>query len=475
MYLIEYHTLIVVGFSLRIFLRDAMLPSARMAWFFVIVMVPLAGAVLYFLFGEVDIGRRAIRQQQQISAIIRTHAGPAYGRMEDIDRLVPPPLRAPSRCMASVNGFWAVPGNRVELMPDGQSARARLIEDIDRATSQVHVLCYIWLEDQTGTNVARALIRAAGRGVKCRVMVDAMGSLAFTRSALWKEMSRAGVETAVALPFHKLIRTMMTSRLDLRNHRKIVVIDGQVTYCGSQNCADPQFRIKERYGPWVDIVLRIDGPIAAQNQILFASDWMKEVSTPPEVFQIDARRHPEGVSAQAVGDGPTERSGGSPQVFVSLMEAASEELIITTPYFVPDPTVIEALCAAAFRQVRVTLIFPRRNDSWVVAAVSRSYYRKLLEAGARIYEFDRGLLHAKTLTVDGKAVFLGSSNMDMRSFDLNYENDVLVHDRDVALAVRARQLDYLAQSVPVQLDEVTGWSYPRRIWQNVMATLGPVL
>ncbi len=475
MFFIELHTLIVIGFALRILLRDGMLPSTRMAWFMVILTLPVAGSILYFLFGEVDIGHKAAKRQAEIFRIIRKYAARALGRPEDLDLLVDPLLRPPSKYAASINGFNVVPGNRAELMPDAKAARERLIEDIDNARDHIHVLYYIWLEDETGKSVARALARAAYRGVTCRAMVDAMGSRALIKSALWSEMRDAGVQLGVTLPFDNLIATILTSRIDLRNHRKITVIDGKITYCGSQNCADPEFRIKARYAPWVDIVMRIEGPVVAQNQMLFASDWMKEVDTPIECFPIDAPQHPDGFLAQAVGDGPTERKGASPQLFVTLIEAAQDELIITTPYFVPDATVIEALCAAVHRKVKVTLIVPRKNDSWVVSAVSKSFYKRLLEAGARIFEFNDGLLHSKTLTVDQNAVFLGSSNMDMRSFDLNYENDILIQDRESTMAVRERQIEYIAQSTPVLLSEVIEWSYVRRIWYNVVATLGPVL
>ncbi|HHB81724.1 MAG TPA: cardiolipin synthase, partial [Aliiroseovarius sp.] len=356
-----------------------------------------------------------------------------------------------------------------------QAARAGLIADIDAARESVHILYYIWLNDTTGTNTARALIRAAGRGVKCRVMVDGLGSRAFTRSALWREMAAAGVECAIALPINKPIRTLLTSRIDLRNHRKITVIDGRIGYTGSQNCADPEFRTKPKYAPWVDILLRFEGPVVAQLQLLFASDWLKEVETPLEEFKLESRAQAADVTAAALGDGPTERFGASPQMFCTLIESARRELVVTTPYFVPDQTVIDALCATALRGVKVTLTLPKYNDSWVVAAASRSYYRRFLEAGGEIWEYRPGLLHTKAMSIDGKAVFIGSSNMDMRSFDLNYENDVLIEDAGVTGAVRARQLSYLDDSDRVTLDDLAQWGIAWRMWQNSLATIGPVL
>ncbi len=472
---LELHSLIVISFTLRLLLRDGMLPSSRMAWFMVILTVPVGGAALYFLFGEVDLGHHQIKKHRQIMARLRDFAPPGVYRTAEDGLRAQTQMRAPFLYAASVNGFAPVGGNRGELMASPQAARDQLIADIDAARESVHILYYIWLADQTGTRTAHALIRAAARGVKCRVMVDAVGSRPFTRSALWTEMKAAGVETARALPIDQLLRVILTSRIDLRNHRKITVIDGRVAHLGSQNCADPEFRIKAKYAPWVDLMVRVEGPVVAQAQLLFASDWLKQVDTPLEAFSLDLTRHDGGFEAVAMGDGPTERPRAGPQMFVTLIDAALHDLTVTTPYFVPDPTVIEALCAAALRGVNVSLILPENNDSWVVAAASRSYYRKLLEAGAVIWEYRKGLLHAKTLTIDAQAVFLGSSNMDMRSFDLNYENDVLIEDVALTTAICARQREYIADSRQVTLDDIACWSRPRRMWQNALATIGPVL
>ncbi|PIE62430.1 MAG: hypothetical protein CSA26_13235 [Desulfobacterales bacterium] len=305
---------------------------------------------------------------------------------------------------ASVNGFYATAGNRATLLPDAQSTKAQMIADFDAATDHIHVLYYIWLTDNTGTAIAEALMRAAKRGVTCRAMVDGLGSRRLLKSEVWQHMQDAGVELAVAMPLNNPIKTLLLSRIDLRNHRKITVIDGKITYCGSQNCADPAFRVKRKYAPWVDVMLRFEGPVVA---------------------------------------GPTERRAATPQLFSTLISQAQETLNITTPYFVPDYSVINAICAAAYRGVSVTMIFPKRNDSWIVAATSRSYYRQLLQAGVRIYEFNGGLLHAKIITIDATISLIGSTNMDLRSFDLNYENNILFNDKSLTQAINARQQSYI--------------------------------
>jgi cardiolipin synthase len=164
-----------------------------------------------------------------------------------------------------------------------------------------------------------------------------------------------------------------------------------------------------------------------------------------------------------------------PELFESLLYSARRELVVTTPYYVPDDPLQAALCAGARRGVSTTIVFPARNDSWIVAAASRSYYEDLLAAGVRIFEYVGGLLHTKSLTLDGEVTLIGSANMDRRSFELNYENNILFYDPALTAEVRRRQEDYIARSVPVAPETVAGWTWRRRLWNNAVAMLGPVL
>lgn len=481
-FLLLLHIALFLALAARVLLRSDLAPDVRMAWLMIGLLLPYVGAVLYFLLGEADLSRGAAGRHLKLADFVRQRlagdaaAQRALGSPAEIDALIAPRWQGVSRYAASINGFQPVAGNRAELMSDGDSARARLLADLDAAQHEINVLYYIWLGDHTGTEVAQALMRAARRGVACRALVDGLGSRALTRSPLWREMAAAGVRIGVALPIDHPLKVMLTSRIDLRNHRKITLIDGRITYVGSQNCADAAFRIKAKYAPWVDIMLRVEGPVVAQAQLLFACDWMQiagDADFAPVARAPDPL--PGGFAAQMVGDGPTERRRSTPQLFATLIAKARTRLTISTPYFVPDATVLEALCAAAWRGVRVTLVLPRRNDSWIVAGASRSTYDRLLTAGVAIHEYRHGLLHAKTLTVDDELTLIGSANLDLRSFDLNFENNLLLQDPATTAAVLTRQQHYLAQSVPVTLQDVRGWPWWRRMWNNALATAGPVL
>jgi cardiolipin synthase len=470
------HASIEIAVILRVLLRPHRQPASRIAWVVVIAALPLVGILAYLLFGEVSIGRRRLaRRRRVITDMLQLAATlPKNG----VDLTVPLPERYSElfRLGESISFMPPVGGNMARLLADSNTAIDALVEDIDAAENHVHVLFYIWLSDSNGCKVIEAVQRASRRGVTCRAMVDDLGSRSMIRSSHWQAMQDAGVHVATALPIGNPLLRPFTGRLDLRNHRKIVVIDGRITYCGSQNCADPEFRIKARYAPWVDIMVRIEGPIALQNQYLFACDWMSQVDEDlTDLLKQPVMPLQAGITGQVIGTGPTVRYSAMPELFESLMYAARRELVITTPYFVPDESMLNALCSAAYRGVETTIVFPARNDSWVVAAASRSYYSDLMAAGVKVYEFPEGLLHSKTMTLDGEVVLIGSANMDRRSFELNYENNMLFYDTGLTAEVRQRQQDYLACSRLVQSEEVDAWPMRRRLWNNTLATLGPLL
>jgi cardiolipin synthase len=181
------------------------------------------------------------------------------------------------------------------------------------------------------------------------------------------------------------------------------------------------------------------------------------------------------VIAQVIATGPTARHSAMPETFVGLIFAARRELVISTPYFVPNEALLNALCTAAWRGVDTKIIFPARNDSWIVGAASRSYYADLLDAGVEVYEYEGGLLHTKSLTVDGELTLIGSANMDRRSFDLNYENNILCYHSGLTGDVRRRQQDYLVRSRQITPESVAAWSTARRLWNNGIAMIGPLL
>ena len=467
------HVGLQAGFIARALLRPNREPSSRVAWVLVILAVPGLGMIAYLLFGETNIGRKRVTRYRQVRGLVSDIRAEEEADYTAVD----PAYLHVFRAGAAISGFPPVAGNSAELLADSNAGIEALVADMDRAERHIHLHFYIGLGDTNGLKVAEAARRAARRGVAVRAMADDVGSRALVRSPHWAEMKAAGVRLVRALPASNPLLHPIRGRFDLRNHRKIAVIDGRVTYCGSQNCADPEFRVKPKFAPWVDILARYEGPVVRQNQTLFAEDWMAHVdedlsSLLDEPVEEVARG---GVVAQVVGTGPTVRAQAMPQLFEVLIHAAREELVITTPYFVPSESLQSALVAAGHRGVRTTIVFPERNDSRIVAAASRSYYPDLLAAGIRVFEYRGGLLHAKTLTLDGRICMIGSANLDRRSFDLNYENNIVNQSEALTAAVRARQAVYIAASREVTEAEVMAWSAGRRLWNNAVAMFGPIL
>ncbi|EMI57895.1 cardiolipin synthetase [Rhodopirellula sallentina SM41] len=437
----------------------------------------MVGMIVYLLLGETNVGRSRIERLKKVVARLSNLRMSTDNGAGTHSADVPQHYVHLFQAGKSVNGFDVVGGNRATLMQDSNSTIQSMVADIDAATSHVHLIFYIWLPDNNGRKVAEALKRAVQRGVTCRAMADDLGSRTMIASEHWQAMKNAGVHLATTLPLGNVLLRPLRGRIDLRNHRKIAVIDNRITYCGSQNCADPEFLVKAKYAPWVDVMMRFEGPIVQQNQLLFASDWMSEV----DEDLSDLLREPSeaattsGFPAQVIGTGPTVRASAMPEIFELLMYTARRELVITTPYYVPDEPMQTALCASARRGVDTTIVFPARNDSWIVGAASRSYYDDLLAAGVKVFEFEGGLLHAKTLTLDGEVTLIGSANMDRRSFELNYENNILFYDPTMTSEMRRRQQEFISRSSQVNVETVGQWSWRRRLIDNTVAMLGPVL
>lgn len=465
---------IEIATIIRAILRPHREPVSRLAWVMVIVLAPIVGVLAYLLLGEARISNSRRELGRKIDRELPRPPGDEAARRAAASSV----YAAPFALASSVNALAATGENQAHLSADSNVAIDEMVADIDAAITTVHLCAYIWLADHNGCKVKNALIRAASRGVKVRALADALGSRLFIRSSHWRELADAAVEMRVALPVGNPLWTVIRGRVDLRNHRKLLIIDNRVAWCGSQNVADPEFRIKPHYAPWVDIMTRWSGPVARHCQYLFVSDWMGEGGDDIRALlseQWTERPTSGRAIAQVIGTGPTIRFDSMPACFAELIHSARRELIITTPYFVPDEQVLGALTSAARRGVETSLAQPKRNDSWVVAATCRSYYQDLVGAGVKLFEYRRGLLHAKTMLVDGEIGLIGSANLDRRSFELNFENNILFADKDFAALVRARVGEYLADSDRVTQADIDRFSVVARLWQNSVAMVSPIL
>jgi cardiolipin synthase A/B len=434
--------------------------APALAWLAVVAFLPFLGALAYLLLGEVRLGRHRTDEYQRLIDTVST--SPALRRQFTTHghAVLRGPYRLIDNLARAVGAREPRPGNRLELVEDPTDLFARLAADIDDADHHCHLLYYIaddWRDDPVTAAVASALMRAATRGVECRVLLDAAGSRRFLRGDTCRRLRVAGVSVVELLPVNAV--RALAARIDVRNHRKLAVVDGRVGYVGSHNLTDPVYPGKEAFGDWLDISVRVQGPVVYDLQEVFLKDWAFSVgrlSADPMLFPpIDLS--PDGVTASLLPTAPTMERSGLLDVIVQTLQLARERCVLTTPYFVPDDAILSAMRAAALRGVEVVLVVPKRGDNAVSQAAGRSHFGFLLDAGVQIWQYPGALLHAKTLTMDREFAILGSANLDARSFTLNFELALLVYDTDFASQLHYLQAEYLERA-----ERVTKRSWAQR-------------
>ncbi|CAB1061571.1 Cardiolipin synthase, bacterial type ClsA [Olavius sp. associated proteobacterium Delta 1] len=471
------HVLIIIGISIRII--QVRLPVATsLAWLLLVFFLPVAGTIGYLVFGEKRLGRKFTERSQAIKGRYDNWlSGLPNEIRSDLQRLSPQ-ARSLSRLAETTVNIPALSGNRLQLLEAAEPILRSIINDIDRAEKFCHLEFYIWTEGGMADEVGAALLRAAGRGVTCRVLLDAIGSAGFSKGHLLAQLKNGGIEVAFALPVSAL--SVFKVRPDLRLHRKIVVIDDTAGYTGSFNLVDPRFFKQDAgVGAWVDAMVRLEGPAVPALNALFKWDW--EVETGRD---LDAKAESGAPSAdlrtgetdvQVIPSGPGKTGNNIYQLLLLSIYSARREINMTTPYFVPDEAVSTALLTAAERGVNVTVIMPQRNDSRLVHYTCRSYFDDMLSAGIRIFGFKDGLLHTKSVVVDGQVALFGSVNLDVRSFWLDFEVTLGVYDPDFAKQLLALQDKYIEDSIPVDLQTWQQRPGKERFIENLARLASPLL
>jgi cardiolipin synthase len=460
----------VVNWSIRLWAIWAVprrrSPNAARAWLLLILVQPVVGLALYSVFGRAYLPARRKERQRLANAFIQeareTAGSPSVVEVEGD--------RAATAVLASKLGaFPVLGGNRAEIIDDYPVAIDRLVADIDAARESVNLLFYIVEPDATGRRVTDAVLRAAGRGASCKVLMDGMASAPGLKK-LGPGLRAGGVEVI------SLLRPgTRRARRDLRNHRKIAVLDGKVGYTGSQNLVDAS-NYKGRGLTYEDLMVRVEGPVVRQLEAILLTDRYLETGkgldgsarlpNPPEVG---------GVKAQALPSGPTYDVENNERTFVQMLYGARKRIVVTTPYFVPDRPFVDAMQAGAARGLDVHLVTPEQADQWLVRLAQESYYAELLAAGVKIHLYRPRFLHAKHVSVDDDLCAIGSSNLDMRSFALNEEDMLFFYDRGVVADLRRIQERYIRESTPLDLEDWEKRPPLRRTAQQLARLVDSVL
>ena len=439
-------------------------PAAARAWLLLIFFLPWPGLVLYLLIGRAWMPRRRYRVQKQISELIRGLVPRPEAFETRVGHPVPAELLPALRLADSLSEFPAVGGCRFELLPDYEATIDHVVDDIGHARRYVHLLFYIFENDEVGRRVADALVAAARRGVAVRLLLDAVGSRAGL-AELGPHLRAEGIEVIAAMPLR--FWGPNAARFDLRNHRKLVIVDGRVAYFGSQNVVSARANrglVNE------ELFVRATGTIVRHLHAVLLGDRYLETGTlPPESVDLappELNLSVDGL-AQVVPSGPGYNEGSSEAVMIALMYGARSRVVLTAPYVIPSAAFLAAMTSAARRGVSVDLIVDAESNKPLVQLAQQSFYAEMLRAGIRIHHHRGSFLHAKHLSIDDGVALVGSSNFDIRSFALNAEVSVLIFDRGVVARLRTIQEGYLAKCEEITAASRRRVPLPRRAAENL--------
>lgn len=430
-------------------------PTAAMAWLLAIYFIPIVGVLLFLLIGNPRLPRKRRRKQEVINESIRQ-----MSRGLDLGTLRPNPpdwFRSLVRLNHNLGAMPISGDNGAILISGYEESIDTMAAAIREAQDYVHVEFYILQSDATTESFFAAMEEVAARGVKVRVLLDhwANRGKPFYKKTI-KRLDAMGADWHLMLPVQPF-RGAYT-RPDLRNHRKLLVVDGLVAFTGSQNITDPTYNLRKnikRGLRWVDMMTRVDGPVVASINAVFLSDWYSETDEIIDDIELfDVRTGSGDLDCQVIPSGPGFEFQNNLKLFMSLLFAAQDKLIIVSPYFVPDEGLLLAIQTACQRGVHVELFVSEEGDQAMVYHAQRSYYEALLRSGVKIFLYRKPfILHSKSMSVDDEVAVIGSSNMDMRSFGLNLEISLLVRGEEYVQQLRAVEDQYRALSRELTLDE----------------------
>jgi cardiolipin synthase len=450
-------------------------PSATLAWLWAIIFIPFAGALFYFGFGTDRLKRRRLRRRNIFSARTTRKNAPACTTDATTDRLLGNLAtrdRQFFQLLSRINQLPLSSSENLRILRDASEFYGALEKAIHGARHHIHLEFYIWNPDETGGRFLTALSAAARRGVEVRLLLDGVGSHAFSEDLL-TELRAAGGRFSW---FQSLDPRRKRFFLNLRNHRKLQIIDGTAGFVGGMNIGREYEGLDPELGHWRDVQIEVDGPVVAELQDVFADDWFfatDEKITLPAYFPVPDghARHP----VHVVLGGPDRRNEPISKSIVSLLNEASERVWIATGYFVPDDVILAALELAASRGVDVRLLISEKNDHPWLVVVGRSYYGQLLAAGVRIFEYSAGINHAKVMLTDSRWGMVGSANLDYRSMRLNFELNILFNSAE-RNAELARILDHdFKVSQEIDLQVFSRRPFRKRLAEAALRPLSPML
>jgi cardiolipin synthase len=433
-----------------------------LTWLFAVIAFPALGATTYFLLADPTIKRTAVRRRRQKTAI-HQHCDPASGECRHN------PIMAVAY---RTTGLEPSAGNLAEVLTGDELAFARVEEHLRGARQRIWAEYYLIRRDETGHRFLEILAEKAREGIEVRLIYDALGSFRMSRPRL-EAITAAGGSCVEFLPLNPLRKRWS---VHLRNHRKLIVIDSEVAFTGGMNVGDEYSGRARRRGTlhFSDTHLRLEGPCVDDLEEVFAEDW--RFATGESLDFPETQNDAKGSATVAiVPSGPDQPRNASQLNYFSGITSARTSVWLTSPYFIPDESILSALIGAALKGVDVRILVPQQCDVLLVGPAGRSYYQQLLAVGIRIFEYQPSMLHAKTMIIDEQLALVGSANVDIRSFRLNFEVGALIDDPLVATALRNRYLSQLHDSREISFRMVQDWSFPQRLQHGAARLFSPFL
>ena len=474
------YVIVLVFVILRV-IYDTDSGSKTLAYVLFIILVPLVGMIFYFSFG-INYRKRKLYSKKLIKDKILRQNVQNQVRQHSQNiieaRLLPNQHHKLAAFIEGTNRSPVMANNSVKLLLNGEEKFPALLEALQLATSHIHIEYYIYENDITGNEIADVLIEKAKQGVQVRFLYDDFGSHSLGKKFI-RRLKDAGVETS---PFYKVIWYAFANRINYRNHRKIVIIDGKKAFVGGINISD-RYRNDGKVKNdlfWRDTHLMIEGRVVFYLQYVFLCDWnfchQQKIEFGIDYFPIYPQDEAiKGELIQIVASGPDSEI---PVILYSLMEAiaaARNKILITTPYFIPGENLLDVLIIAAKSGVEVQLLIPGISDSRIVNSAARSYYTLLLQQGVRIFEYQKGFVHAKTILIDDTFAMIGSANMDYRSFDLNFEVNAIVYSQEITAQLHQAFDEDLKDSIEINAEQWLGRPKYKHLWEKLVRLLAPFM
>ncbi|WP_223066024.1 cardiolipin synthase [Paenibacillus caui] len=467
-----FQTLTAITIGLAIFM-DNRNPSSTLAWILVLALFPVVGLVFYFLFGQNYFKRRKYdkkaEQDQEAYERMDRNGRAAAGELAQFSPEHQKLLRLSQKVARTPFSM----ATRTRVLTNGEETFSSLLKELKEARHHIHMEYYIYRADEIGREIQRTLIEKAKAGVEVRFMYDAVGSIGLSKSFL-KEMADAGVEIGV---FGAVRFLALSSRVNYRNHRKIVVIDGKTAFMGGLNVGDEYLSRNKAYGFWRDTHMLVRGEAVRSLQIIFLQDWKYVTGrTIMGLEYLSPDIEPSCCGAvQILPSGPDNETSSLKNIIFSMITSAKKSVWLATPYFIPGDDILTALQVAADSGLDVRILFPAKPDKWLPFLASHSYFPALLAAGVKIYEYEKGFLHSKLLIADGEVATVGTANMDMRSFHLNFEvNALLVGTDSVNKIVSDFERDLLSTK-PMELRAFMKKKIIVRFMESAARLMSPLL